>query len=98
MNQWNDKDAKIIVNKLSQHTNNAVFVNNLSCKVQANSHDCGCHVLRNAELILQHVTSNNGASLLPSSCPSATPQEAAEMRPELLSLIQKLVQSQSNSP
>jgi len=92
----NDSDAKLIVSKLSSFTAAAPFSNHPSCGRQENGYDCGCHVLRNAELISEFVA-GRGTSIMCTSCPTSSPEEAAEMRPKLVALINKLKESNRDS-
>jgi len=67
------------------------------CSSQANGRDCGLHVLRNAQLIKEFIsTSNNGkktaegSSLWKNGLSTANPKQADKMRIELLQLIETL--------
>jgi len=92
----NDADAKLIVSKLSSFTANAQFTNHSFCKRQVNGYDCGCHVLRNAEVISEYVGAR-GDSLMNPTCPTSSPEEAADMRPKLLAVINGLTESKGDS-
>jgi len=66
------------------------------CCHQANGRDCGLHVLRNAQLIKEFIstggnkTAAEGPSLLMNGLKTANPKQADKMREELLQLIESL--------
>jgi len=94
----NEPDARTLVQKLSVFVPNqgsTKFISSPSCLPQVNGFDCGCHVLRNAELILDHVKGTPDASITSTDVPSATPFEAAAVRLKLAELIKKLARKSS---
>lgn len=93
-NKFNDEDAKIIAKKLSPFCASATpFINHQMCNKQSNGHDCGCHVLRNVEMIAEYVMNfgeGTKGSILSVQCPTATPEDAQGMRDKLKKTIEKL--------
>lgn len=91
LSKSNDGEGIEIQRKLAPFTGNAPFTNNRMCKKQTNSYDCGPHVLTNAEFVSDHVTRNPNASVMDINSPSATAEDAAEMRQKILHLIAEMV-------
>src|SRR5882757_2932634 len=72
LHKSNEADARTIAKKLSVFTNGThTFSGSPYCIPQDNGYDCGCHVLRNAELILEYVKGTEGkGSLTTPNCPT----------------------------